>query len=324
MEQTLVHAVEHLLTHCGGLAGGERALLIVDATTRGLARRFSDAAAAIGARMEVVEIPVADRHGIEPPPDVAAAGSGRALVLGLTRMSLAHTQARRGWCAGGTRYLSLPGYSVDLLADPCITADYHQQHGITRAIADAFTAGARVRVTTAAGTDIRLRIEGREGNCAPGFVDHRYRMGSPPDIEANVSPIETASEGIAVIDGSVSCEEIGLLHTPITLRVANGRIDAVGGADRRVVEEVNGLFARVGDDRARVLAECGVGLNPKAHLTGQMLTDEGTLGCVHFGFGSNITVGGANDVPFHVDFVCRDASLWIDDLHVLDRGVPLL
>lgn len=323
-EEQLGHAVDHLLRHCGGVTRGERAVLIVDDTTRDLAPRFRSAADAAGIAFTVLEVPVANRHGQDPPPAVAAGASGADLVLGLTKMSMAHTSARRDWCASGTRYLSLPGYTVDLLADPCVTADYHQQHALTRAIADAFTAGSRVRVTTRLGTDIRLRIEGREGNCAPGFVDHRYPMGSPPDIEANVSPIETASEGIAVIDGSVSCDEVGLLSQPLTLRIAGGRIAELSGPDAAVVASVRALFTRVGDDRATVLAECGIGLNPLAQLTGQMLTDEGTLGCVHFGFGSNITVGGANDVPFHVDFVLRAASLWIDDIEILNDGRPTI
>ena len=35
---------------------------------------------------------------------------------------------------------------------------------------------------------------------------------------------------------------------------------------------------------------------------------------VHFGFGSNITVGGKNDVPFHLDFVIKKPDLFIDGL----------
>ena len=82
-------------------------------------------------------------------------------------------------------------------------------------------------------------------------------------------------------------------------------------------------MARIGDDKAYVLAECGIGLNPAARLTGHMLTDEGTLGSVHFGFGSNATVGGYNDVPFHIDCVIREATLWIDQSAVLVGGVPV-
>ncbi len=41
---------------------------------------------------------------------------------------------------------------------------------------------------------------------------------------------------------------------------------------------------------------------------------------MHFGFGANATVGGANDVPFHMDFVFRSASMSIDGHPVLENG----
>ena len=69
-----------------------------------------------------------------------------------------------------------------------------------------------------------------------------------------------------------------------------------------------------------VLAECGVGLNPAATLTGVMLTDEGSLGTVHFGFGSNSTVGGINEIAFHVDFVCRAATMSVDGKVIIQKG----
>jgi leucyl aminopeptidase (aminopeptidase T) len=246
------------------------------------------------------------------------------LVAGLTFKSLAHTRTRLSFTDGGGRYLSLPGYTETLLNDPAVTADFHSQFSITKSIAEAFSKGSRVRVATAAGTDIQLDIAGRVGNCCPGFVSADYRLGSPPDIESNVSPVEDASEGIVVVDGSVACEEIGLLHAPITLHVAGGRIRRFESNILEYVETCERLFARVGSPLAYVLAECGVGLNPAATLTGNMLTDVGVLGCVHFGFGSNATVGGLNDVPFHIDFVFRQASLWIDGQAILLDGEPVI
>jgi len=318
------NAVEHLLGHCGNLASGERFLLVVDPTTKHLAARFLRAAEALSAVAEVIEIGLADRHGVEPPTAVASRMQHADLVAGLTRMSLAHTRARQALCAAGGRYLSLAGYSENLLRDPCLLADYRGQYRLTRAVAEAFTAGSSVRVAAPGGTDLRLGIAGRVGNCCPGFVDAHCRLGSPPDIEANVSPVEDESEGVAVIDGSVACDAIGLLEVPIRLEIDRGRIVSVTSVRSDYVAGVNELFAAVDDPKSYVLAECGVGLNPLAVLTGNMLTDEGALGCVHFGFGSNITVGGLNDVPFHVDFVIRNANLWIDDRRIIDAGRPCI
>ena len=86
------------------------------------------------------------------------------------------------------------------------------------------------------------------------------------------------------------------------------------------MENLRALFALHGDSKSRVLAECGVGLNPAAKLTGIMLTDEGSLGTIHFGFGSNSTVGGTNEIAFHVDFVCRAATMFIDGALLIRKG----
>ncbi len=51
-----------------------------------------------------------------------------------------------------------------------------------------------------------------------------------------------------------------------------------------------------------------------------MLTDEGAAGTMHFGFGSNATVGGENDVQFHLDFVFRDATLLVDGNTLIRDG----
>ena len=315
-------AIRHLIEHCGSLITGEACLIIADPTTIPIAQQFLACANTIGARADIVTIPVAGRHGSEPPKDVAVSMAAADLVIGLTKMSLAHSRARRHATEGKTRYLSLPNYTNELLTDPCLLIDYRAQHGLTRAFADAMSIGNTLRVTTSSGTDVQFQISGRHGNCCPGFVDDQYRLGSPPDVEANVPPIEEASNGVIVVDGSVTCDSIRLVKSPIVLAIRDGLLVDVASECDDYVSKVNSLFAGVTSNRAYVLAECGVGLNPKAKLTGNMLTDEGALGCVHFGFGSNATVGGKNEVPFHVDFVVRNASLWIDGKQLLLNGLP--
>lgn len=313
----------YLLNHCGALRAGEKLLLIADETTSDLIEYFIRGAKILGAHVEYAVIPAASRHGVEPSDKVAARMLQFDLVAAITHKSIAHTRARLALNAKGGRFLSMPGYSYSLLEDPALLVDYHAQFPLTCSISEAFTIGSAVRVRSKAGTNISLNISGRNGNCCPGFVNEKYSLGSPPDIEANVSPVEEDSEGVVVVDGSVATEELGILETPIILQIHGGRIVRFESKNPEYVRICEEIFTRIGNPMAYVLAECGVGLNPAAKLTGNMLTDEGVLGCVHFGFGSNATVGGKNDVPFHLDFVFRQASLWIDDLPILIDGVPV-
>ncbi len=323
-DQARRRAVDHILVHCGSLVAGESLLIVCDADTRVIAELFLEQTAKLDVSASLVEIPKVRVHGTEPPRETAEAMAEASLVIGLTTSSMAHTHARRRASENGARYLSLPEYSLSLLDDPCVTADFRGRAPLVRAITDILSAGTTVRVTTALGTDIRIDISGRIGNCCPGMVDSPGTLGSPPDIESNVSPVETGSDGIVVVDGSIPCPEIGLLKTPVTLHVAGGRIRRFECADPAVVTALEDLFGSAGSDAAYVLAECGIGLNDKAKLSGIMLTDEGAAGCMHFGFGSNATVGGKNDVAFHLDFVFRDATLRVDERTIIENGEILI
>jgi len=52
--------------------------------------------------------------------------------------------------------------------------------------------------------------------------------------------------------------------------------------------------------------------------------DEGTRGTIHFGFGSNSTVGGVNAVPFHFDMVFRSPSMRVGNVLIVEDGKILL
>lgn len=315
---------DHLLSHCGGLQASESVVIVADSATQALAELFAARARRISQTVKLLLVPDMAIHGEEPPDSVAEAMARADLVLGLTQMSMAHTQARRIASERGARYLSMPDFDHKILQNPAVSINYRSVATRVREYCDALTAGREARITSAAGTDIRLRFEGRIANYCPGFVDGPGTLGSPPDIEANISPIETKSEGTIVVDGSIPCREIGLLDTPVLLQVSEGQIIAIEGSNTHVIDTLERMFDTVGSPKTRTLAECGIGLNPKAQLTGNMLTDEGAFGCIHFGFGSNATVGGTNDVPFHLDFVLRAPTLTVDGEILIETGTILL
>jgi leucyl aminopeptidase (aminopeptidase T) len=313
----------HIIEHCARLLPDETVAIICDPSTRDVAHLLAEAAQELGGIVEVVEISPLLMHGEEPDSMTARVMRGAAIVIGVTAKSMAHTAARRDACLSGARYLSLPDYSLGLLGHPAVAIDYVSAGKCARNVADLFTTGRTVTVTSVVGTNVCLAIGGRSGNCCPGYVTRAGELGSPPDVEANVAPLEHMSEGQIVVDGSIAHPEFGLLSAPIALTIEQGSIVRIEG-DSKLVHRLNNLFDAVDPRKSRILAECGVGLNPQARLTGVMLTDEGALGTVHFGFGSNATVGGINDVPFHLDFVLREPLLAIDGRVILGNGKGLL
>jgi leucyl aminopeptidase (aminopeptidase T) len=318
----LVKGASHLLQNSAGLSQGASAILIFDNSTRSLAGAFYDAAKSLKIRLSMHEIPVAKHHGEEPPDFVSDLMSASESIIALTAFSFAHSKARLVASEKGASFLSLPQYSDSLLRHPMTSLDYRALSPLVRYFSDAFTAGSQARLSNAAGTDLVFNLEGRTGNYCPAFISEPGQIASPPDVEANVSPREYQSEGIAVVDGSITHPTIGILRTPVRITFERGYATSFESEEALVQESLSEIFEGK-DKKRRILAELGIGLNPLAELTGVMLSDEGTLGTAHLGLGSNFSVGGKNQVDFHLDFVIRDVCLWVDDNQLIKHGTVI-
>lgn len=310
MTPDALEGARRVLFDLGTLKPEETVCIVTDDATRELGELFLRLAEASGSKAAHRNIQPLAMHGQEPPADVASQMASSHLVLGLTERSMAHTQARLKACSAGARYLSLPEYSAELLAHPALRIDYRRSAGRARRVADLLTAGRSVRVVSPKGTDITLDIAGRTANFCPGYVDRDNKLGSPPDIESNVSPVEDASNGLVLVDGSIPYPGFGLLTGELRLEIAGGSIRSMDGPPR-YVSALEALFEKYGP-KARVLAEFGIGFNEAASLCGNMLMDEGAFGTFHFGFGSNSTVGGKNVVGCHLDFVFYAEQFYVD------------
>ena len=314
-----IRGVTYILNACGALQPNEKVLLISDETTSSVVNLFKQTLTNTGATYTHREVPVMAVHGQEPAESLATQMLNADLIVCLTKFSMAHTLARKRSSDRGSRFLSMPYFDLELLADQAVLVDYQAQAPLVRIMEKYFTNGKKAFVSSSAGTRLTLDIEGRLGNYCPGFVLNPGELGSPPDIEANVSPIENASQGIIVVDGSITCDEFGLLDTPIILEIENGKVVDIRSKNAAYVSKLEEILGPIGSSK-RVVAELGVGFNPNATLTGRMLTDEGAAGFVHFGLGSNSTVGGKNEVSFHLDFVIRNPTLAIDDKTMIEGG----
>ena len=307
-----------LVRTCADLRPHESAFVISDSSTSELGAAIENECRAVGAVVTHRIIPSLPMHGAEPPTDVAAMMATTSVIFGITKMSMAHSQARLQASRNGARYLSLPDYSTSVFQRPALFANYRDITGQARRLADLLTDAREILVTSERGTRIRMSARGRVGNCAPGWCDGPGSLASPPDAEANVAVVEDCSEGVIVVDGSIPHPQFGVINEPLRLIVEKGRVTRIEGERSK---DLSALFDSIGNSATRVIAEFGIGLNPLAELCGSMLEDEGVLGTVHFGIGSNATVGGLNSVPFHLDHVVRMPSVRVDDIRIMERGV---
>ena len=308
------------LVACAGLQPTDSALILVNLGTVDIGEALAGLCRPYVAQVQVFQIPDLKMHGQEPPSEVAAIMGKSSVIFGLTHMSLAHTLARQAAGKLGARYLSLPNYSWDTLRRPALQVDFNAIAPLANQLAEILTQSHTIQVTSALGTNLLLKTDGRSGNAAPGTCFEPGGLASPPDSEVNIPPLETESEGIIVVDGSIPCPQIGLVESPITLTIKRGRISAIrGGYQADILESI---FNESGWADSKMLAEFGLGLNPLAVLTGQsMLEDEGVYGTAHFGFGANSALGGQLSLPFHLDHVVSKVSVLVDGGHIMRDGI---
>jgi len=67
----------------------------------------------------------------------------------------------------------------------------------------------------------------------------------------------------------------------------------------------------------------GVGTNPKAKITGNVLEDEKVFGTAHIALGNNTAFEGKVDVPVHVDGVFTKPTIFLDKKKIIEKGVFL-
>ena len=126
--------------------------------------------------------------------------------------------------SGARGFLSLPDYSLALLGSESLQVDFDALVPQAEALAAQLDAGRAITLHSPLGTRLTLDISGRQANCCPGVRRTPGSLGSPPDAEVNVAPLEHSAHGVAWIDGSVPCPGIGRLAEPIRLDIDGGRL----------------------------------------------------------------------------------------------------
>ena len=311
--------VEHLIKQCIE-ENKKNVLVLFDKSTEDIVNFFIDSLETHGKRADTFLIKDAERHGINPPANVEEKMLAHDIVMCLTKYSLAHTKARLKAEKAGVPFLSMPGYDINMLENRAFLVDYHRIYPSVKKFTEKLTQHNNIYIETKLGTKLWIDTSGRSGNCCPGYVNSCLMLGSPPDIESNIAPVERNTNGVIVVDGSITDPRIGMLHTPVTLKISDGNVTDIFCNDRVIETTLKEIFSEVNDDKAYVIGELGVGFNELAELCGNMLIYEGTKGCIHFGIGSNWTIGGENNVPFHLDFVLKNATVIADGAELIKEG----
>ncbi len=174
----------------------------------------------------------------------------------------------------------------------------------------------KVRITTPAGTDVLVNIEGMTAISNTGKYVEPGMGGNMPAGEVYIAPKGMHGvSGKVVLDGSIRHEAGSkLLEYQIVLHIKEGRIEAMEGPESKILEDTFQKFeARAKfPERVRLIGEVGIGINPGAILIGLALMDEKVAGTAHVGVGSNAWFGGDIKTIFHGDMTFKNPKIYLD------------
>ncbi len=295
--------VRTIIKKCLGYKKGEHLLIVCDDKLQTLARAFYRTAQAQGIESILLEISARRMHAQEPPKEVAAALKATDIAILLTSMSLSHTQARKEACAKfGTRIASLPGITAAILKRS-IKLNYSSLKKKVEKVANRLSKGNRVEVYTDKGTHLVMSIRKRCGFTDDGLYTEPGSFGNLPAGEACIAPCEGTTNGRLVVDASAPL--VGKIKRPVEIIIKDGFVQNMP------FSRIASLIKPLGRCALNV-AEFGIGLNPKARVTGNILEDEKTEQTAHLAIGTNISFGGNVYCPCHLDFVFFKPRILID------------
>ena len=319
----LMDAARSALQIALNLKPGERLLIMSnpDGNLPEIAKAVYNAALNIGADPVLLFQPARSRLDLSDPSTIGAIATEPDVLFTITLESLGNDpnglrkpyqlgnltfnhifyyliaigKARGAWC---------PSADIETFCR-AVPINYPDMWVRAKRLKNIIDSAKAVHLTTPAGTDLWIDLNGREGMLDDG--DYRY-PGSGGNLPAGeVFAIPTnKSHGIAVIDGSAAVVGGTIkVKTPFSVIIEDGKFKSVSGAEEaqifqktidqmKTITEIQIEEGIISPDQAetyrrncRNLAEFGIGLNPSARLIGNMTEDEKVFNTCHIAFGDD-------------------------------------
>ena len=285
------------------VSGKDKVLILTDVHSKTIADAFKNACNKIGCQEETYEIDERERPLREVPEGLIKMLPSKNVVLNILKAFPEEINFRIQWIfrveEGRYRRLGhMPGITEDMMFRS-VNVDYAKMKAAADQLLKALNDADKIHITTDEGTDLILGVKNRP------FVGD---VGVKQSLECNLpcgevfcGPLETEVEGRVVFNASIG--DIGLLKDPLKVHISKGRITKFESEDSALVDKINTL--QNVDEDSMVIGELGIGVNPGAAITGNMLEDEKALGTAHLAFGNNedFSGGGKNKSKVHRDYL---------------------
>ena len=210
-----------------------------------------------------------------------------------------------------------------------VPLDYERLGRVAESMQRILDEAETVQISAPGGTDIQIGLRGRAAFVDDGDLRSAGNGGNLPAGEVFISPETGTADGLIVFDGSVALHDRDELpDEPVRVQVEQGYVSSVeGGETAASLEETLGMSGEnalklekegklpngqgvVFGANARGLGELGIGLNPNALISGNMLEDEKVYGTCHIAIGSNYD----QDAPAltHLDCLVKKPTIRVE------------
>jgi leucyl aminopeptidase (aminopeptidase T) len=185
-------------------------------------------------------------------------------------------------------------------------------------------AGREVRVTHANGTDLTVRIGGREVGVSDGVISAEDIVKGPPNTqvwlpagEVYVTPVPGTAEGKIVFD-SIPFDDGEILAFTLTFKA--GKLVSHAAKPGAHYERWKALYAAAPAARDE-FSLIDIGINPNITVpAGSKLATWVPAGTVSLGIGNNTWAGGSNDVAFNFAGSLNGGTVIVDGKTLVDKG----
>ncbi|MBN1646738.1 MAG: aminopeptidase [Spirochaetales bacterium] len=210
-----------------------------------------------------------------------------------------------------------------------VPVDYSRMKSEAAYLKERLDAAVAARIRCPAGTDLYIGLAGRTAFVDDGDYSKAGDGGNLPAGETYISPRLGTARGRIAFSGSIAVYDgVIVPDGPVCAEVRDGFVqDVSGGKDAGVLREslergralafeyaqqgiLDPAAAEEYGRNAFSLGELGIGINPQAEITGNMLVDEKAYTTCHIAIGSNYD-NDANAL-IHLDGLIRTPTVTLE------------
>jgi len=204
-----------------------------------------------------------------------------------------------------------------------VNVDFKKLQANGDAVRKMLENGKQVRITTPAGTDLTIEIEGRPINISDGVISEEdFRKGPGnydvwlPAGEVYLTPTSGTAEGKVVVEKYFS---EGKVVEGLTLTFKAGKVISITA--KSGFERMKKVYDASGEGKDE-FAFLDFGINPNVKIPqGSDMVAWMPAGMVTVGIGNNTWVGGENNVGYSLALFLTGATVTVDGKIIVEKGV---